>query len=192
MQRPFATAIHVDTHSTVVVLYHSLCRTMAAAVLAIPRRRTQTCSLGFVSPPPCHFITPLTCGSFWWIPEAEMASRPSAPQLPRRERKKMTRFDHACPWRPKPRITLPSAVPLLFSFLHFFFWKAQVSALYLTHNLFFLVLALRALRSILCAALPGSTLCRTIGSDAARCPPHTLNTHRFRHSHSQPLPYFPS
>ena len=184
---PFATAIHGDTPSTVVVPCHSSCRTMAAAVLAIrrPRSRPQTCSLGFVSPPPCHFTTPLTCGSFWWIPDDEMASCPSAPQLPRRERKKMTRFDHACPWRPKPRIPL-------FFFLLFFFWKAQVSVLYLTHNFFFLVLALRALRSILCAVLPGSTLCRTISSDAMRCPPHMPNTHRFRRSHSQRLLYLPS
>jgi hypothetical protein len=171
------------THA-LVVLYHSLYRTMAAAaVLAIPRPRTQTCSLGFVSPPPSHFITPLTCGSFWWIPEAEMANRPSAPQLPRRERKKMIRFGHACAWRPKPKIILPSAVPLLFFLSSFLFLESTSFCSVPDTHPFFFLLALCALRSTLCAALPGSTLYRTIGSGAARCPPHMPNTHRFRHSH---------
>lgn len=70
MQRPFATTIYVHT---LVVLHHSLSRMLAVAALAIPRPRMRTCSLGSVSPP-CHFVTPPTCGSFWWIPESEMAS----------------------------------------------------------------------------------------------------------------------
>ena len=90
-----------------------------------------------------------------------------------------------CPWY----LSHPSAVPLLFSFL---FWKAQVFVLYLTHTPPFFLSWPFALLSILCAALPGSTLCQTISSGAAHCPPHTPNTHRFRHFHSQPLPYFPS
>src|SRR6266576_2576513 len=97
------------TH-TLVVLCHSLCRTMAAAVLTIPLPRTQTCSLGFVFSAPLPFYHSADVRIFLVDPEAEMASRPSALQLPRRERKKMIRFDHACPWCPKPRIT-PSLSP---------------------------------------------------------------------------------
>jgi hypothetical protein len=33
-------------------------------------------SVSLPPPIPCHFVTPLTCGSFWWIPEVEMASVP--------------------------------------------------------------------------------------------------------------------
>jgi hypothetical protein len=117
MQRPFATAIHV--HTLVVLLPLTVSYDGGGGLgHPTPTQADLPCSLAFVSPPPpCHFVTPLTCGSFWWIPEAEMASRPSVSRLPRRERRKMIRFGYACP------CTLSQKLPPLLSLSISFFGK---------------------------------------------------------------------
>lgn len=114
MQRPFATR-HPCTHTSGSFTTHCVVRWRRRSwpSHAHPSRPALFACLRF-SAPPFHFVTPLTCGSFWWIPEAEMASRPSVSRLPRRERRKMIRFGYACPCTPSQK--LPPLLSLSISF----------------------------------------------------------------------------